>query len=706
MTTSAKIVPLSRSLDIPFNKLMLSQSNVRQVNAGISLEELREDIALRGLLQSLNVRPIRDAEGKETGTYEVPAGGRRFRALEQLVKAKRLPKTAHIPCVIKGDAADTSLEDDSLAENTHRVGLHPLDQYRAFLTLRRQNMSEEDIAARYFVSVSVVKQRLRLAAVSPKLLDLYVAEELTLEQLMAFSVTGDHARQEEVWEQIKAGLPHMRQAFHIRRYLTEEAIEATDRRARFIGLEAYEAAGGVVLRDLFSTDDGGWLQDAVLLDRLVGEKLQAVAEGLRGEGWKWLEVLPSLPFDHLIGLRALAPASGTLNEDDQAALDALKAEYNGIEEAFTDWEELPGHADKRLGELESAIEALEETEVAKFDPVEIAYAGAVVSINRVGDTLILRGYVRPEDEPRTEIVVDTCSDEGAVVENADGVRETAILALGTGLTSAPPPVAEDEEGDTIRPLPEKLILELTAYRTLALRDAVARNPRVAMTLLLHKLVGDTFQRRLGGSCLQVFVSYPQMHAFSPKGLDETPPAESMGHRRKLWADVLPQDDQALWDWLEDETDEVRSELLAFCVSYGINAIQERPNPYGAGPTQQALDGRMTQAMRAAQATDLDLVALGWRPTADTYLNRVPRARILEAVREGCGERPAQLIAHLKKGDMVVEAERMLADAGWLPELLRRPEALSGAGVEQADHLPSFLSEDLDLGADMAPVAAE
>ena len=499
MTTSTHAVPLSRSLDIPFNKLVLSQSNVRQIKAGQSVEDLSEDISRRGLLQSLNVRPIVDETGAETGKYEIPAGGRRYRALELLVTAKRLPKTALIPCVIKDEGANTSLEDDSLAENTHRVALHPLDQYRAFLALFRQNMSEEDIAARYFVSVSVVKQRLRLAAVSPALLELYASDALTLEQLMAFSVTGDHHRQESVWEQLKAGPAWSREAYHIRRHLTEAAVVATDRRARFVGVEAYKAAGGAVLNDLFSTDDGGWLQDAVLLDRLVAEKLAALAESLKAEGWKWIEVMPSVPFDHLQGLRRLTPIVVGLSAEDQLALTALKAEYDALEAAFADDDELPDKADERLSELETAIESFEGTEDTSFDPAEVARAGVVVSIDRDRQAVILRGYVRPVDEPVDDESTDV---EAGAGEGAALVRQTAVISLGT---LAPAPVAEasaEEEGDAIRPLPEKLVLELTAFRTIALRDAVARNPRVAMTLLLHKLIGDTFSHRYGGSCLQ------------------------------------------------------------------------------------------------------------------------------------------------------------------------------------------------------------
>ena len=79
-------------------------------------------------------------------------------------------------------------EEDFLAENVQRAPLHPLDQFRAFLALRDKGQSEEEIAAAFFVSVAVVRQRLRLAAVSPRLLDLYAEDGMTLDQLMAFTV--------------------------------------------------------------------------------------------------------------------------------------------------------------------------------------------------------------------------------------------------------------------------------------------------------------------------------------------------------------------------------------------------------------------------------------------------------------------------------------------------------------------------------------
>jgi ParB family chromosome partitioning protein len=215
MTARHKIA-LSPSRDIPFDKLVLSDANVRRIKAGVSIEELAEDIGRRTLLQSLTVRAIVDDDGIPTGMYEIPAGGRRYRALDLLVRQKRLSKTASIPCVIReGGIA----EEDSLAENIQRAPLHPLDQFRAFLSLREKGQSEEEIAAAFFVSVAVVRQRLRLASVSPRLLDVYAEDGLTLEQLMAFSVNGDHERQELVFAQLQH--VHSREPYAIRRVLTE-----------------------------------------------------------------------------------------------------------------------------------------------------------------------------------------------------------------------------------------------------------------------------------------------------------------------------------------------------------------------------------------------------------------------------------------------------------------------------------------------------
>lgn len=387
MAKAVQKIILSASRDIPFNKLVLSQVNVRRIKAGVSIEELAEDIARRTLLQSLTVRPVVDAEGAETGMYEIPAGGRRYRARELLVKQKRLARTAPIPCVIRTEGI---AEEDSLAENIQRAPLHPLDQFRAFLALLEKGLGEEEIAAAFFVTAQVVRQRLKLASVSPKLLDVYAEDGMTLDQLMAFTVNADHERQEQVWE----GLQHSysKEPYHIRRVLTEGAVRAFDKRALFVGVAAYEEAEGTVLRDLFQADDGGWLQDAGLLGRLVAEKLEREAESIRAEGWRWIEVAIDFPYGHTYGLRRLVGEEQPLTEEERATQEALRAELNELEQAYAEADDIPDEIDRRLSEIEAALAAFEDRPVI-YDPEDRARAGAFFSIEGSGKLRVKRGFV-------------------------------------------------------------------------------------------------------------------------------------------------------------------------------------------------------------------------------------------------------------------------------------------------------------------------
>ena len=242
---------------------------------------------------------------------------------------------------------------------------------------------------------AIVKQRLRLASVSQKLHEVYAEDGMTLEQLMAFSVTADHPRQEQVWENVsRSGYD---EPYQIRRMLTEATVRASDRRARFIGLGAYEQAGGGVLRDLFEHDDGGWLQDVALLDRLVTEKLTAEAETIAKEGWKWISVAVDFPFGQTGGLRELVGKPADLATEEQANIDALNAEQAKLEFDYQDADELPDEVDQRLSEIEAALMAFEERSII-YESTDVARAGVSVSIDSEGRLLVDRGYVRPGDD--------------------------------------------------------------------------------------------------------------------------------------------------------------------------------------------------------------------------------------------------------------------------------------------------------------------
>ncbi|MET3927501.1 ParB/RepB/Spo0J family partition protein [Devosia sp. 2618] len=693
MSKTAKKQPaiaLSASRDIALNKLVLSQANVRKNKAGVSIEELAEDIARRGLLQGLNVRPVNDEAGAETGMYEVPAGGRRFQALELLVKQRRLAKDALIPCLVReGGIA----EEDSLAENVHREALHPLDQFRAFLTLREKGQSEEEIAAAFFVSLNVVKQRLKLAAASPVLLDAYAEDAMSLDQLMAFTVTGDHGRQEEVFERVKSS--YDKSPYSIRRMLTEGAVRASDKRAQFVGVGAYIEAGGTVLRDLFESDDGGWLQDASLLDRLVVEKLQQCAQPIAMEGWKWVQVATDFPYGHTYGLRRIHGETVPLTAEEQAARAALQVEYDHLVEEYQGSDhDLPDLVDERFAELETALAGFEDRPT-QYDPEEVAQAGAFISITGDGRLRIESGYVKPEDEPVADGDDDTGGEIGQGNEAASAAAMSAVIES---------PDAEDDDG--LAPISDKLLTELTAHRTLGLRYALGACPDVALLATLHALVLKAFYHHAPETCLELDLRSNNFGG-AGSGLQDSAAAEVIRARHDGWSKTLPEDAGDLWDALGEWDADSRSALFAHAVSLSVNAVHE---------TWNRRPGVIAHADRLSQAVELDMTKL-WAPTAMNYLARVTKGRILQAVTEARGQRAADRIAHLKKGDMATEAETLLAGSDWLPEVLR-PVGGSGAAdpvlesdSDSAGQFETAVGDDLDEpGANddraVHPIAAE
>ena len=241
---------------IPLDRLIPSPANARKTGARIGIDELAASIAAHGLLQNLQVRP--SARGK----FEVAAGGRRLAALKLLAKQKALGKKAEIGCNVL-DGEDPG--EISLAENTIRLPMHPADQFEAFRALAATGKGPEEIAGRFGTSPAIVRQRLKLATVSPRLLDVYRTEEMDLDQLMAFTVSDDHATQEAAWFEQPT---YNRTPTNIRRLLTATHIEARHRLACFVGIDAYLTAGGNVTRDLFQPEHEGYLTDAALLDRL------------------------------------------------------------------------------------------------------------------------------------------------------------------------------------------------------------------------------------------------------------------------------------------------------------------------------------------------------------------------------------------------------------------------------------------------------
>jgi ParB family chromosome partitioning protein len=306
-----------------------------------------------------------------------------------------------------------------------------------------------------------------------------------------------------------------------------------------------------------------------------------------------------------------------------------------------------------------------------------------VSIDSEGNYRIERGYVRPEDEPPVQPVESDGGDAPAASE-PPGVAQRAVIGIGTN--GHADPQSEPEEDDGLKPLSDRLITELTAHRTLALRDALAKDPGVAFAAVLHALCLGAFYRMSSGTCLEISAKSASFSTQAP-GLADSASAKAIEARHQQWAKQLPKNEDDLWHALVGFDGDSQAALFAHCASLSVNAVQE---PWNRSPR------RLAHADTIARAVNLDMAAAGWTPTVDNYLGRVPKARILEAVREAKGEVSTQLIDHLKKPEMAKEAERLLAATRWVPEPLHTPDANRTEPDIQvegdAEGLPAFLGE--------------
>ena len=608
-------------LFVPLNRLRKSPKNVRQVpHTKADIQAFAASIAAVGMLQYPVVEPELGPRGKPTGHYLVNAGeGRR---LAQLLRAKRkeIKPDEPIRCILDTEHSATEI---SLAENAIRCDMHPADQYEAFAKLHtEEGMSAEDIAARFGVTAAVVRQRLKLGAVSSKLRALYRKGEMNLDQLSAFAITEDHARQERVWSELPV---YQRNREGILRALSEGQVRSDDRRAVFVGAKAYEQVGGIIIRDLFDADGGGFFADAELLNRMAREKLQRHADKVAAEGWRWVVAEPELDREACGDMRRLFAKPVPLSKTERKRLRKLETRLNALYDKYPDGEVPAGDAAK-LGRIETAIEALRREE---FTARDIALAGAFVTLGHDGEARIERGVVRAEDEPKSKA-------------NAEEKGKRSAKAA-----------------DGLAPVSERLVAELTAYRTSALRNELAQHPATALLALVHALALDTFFKGSECSCLEIAPKSAWLSGHAP-GIDESVAEKQTAERHAAWGKRLPREPEALWTFIHGLSEDERMSLLAHCVSLTANAIRVRGHD---------ADGSEAHATTLAREVGLDMTAY-WQPTASSYFGRVSKERIVQAVCEAVSEQEAQKVAGLKKQAMAEAAEAVLAGKNWLPAGLR------------------------------------
>jgi ParB family transcriptional regulator, chromosome partitioning protein len=638
------MVRLSDLVDSPFN--------VRR-HSVTSVDELAALIHSQTLLHPLTVieQPVGRGAARRM-RFGVVAGKRRRRALLRLLAQGKLGKDHEVRCDL---VTPERAREISIAENSGREPMHPADEFEAFKALIDDGAGVEDVAARFGVAPLTVQRRLKLAALSPKLIALYREGGINLEQLMALTLTDDHATQERAWFEAR---PWERDAAALRRALTTGEVQATGNAlVRFVGIGAYEAGGGLVRRDLFDSEQAGWISDPDLLRRLAAEKLGGIAELAQAEGWAWVEARVEL--DHA-ALRQFAVCEATLRRltaDESQALDEMKQREAELDAETQAMNESGDYGAAERIDLEEQDIAARRAAIQSARRVwraeDMARAGVIVTVNREGDAHVIRGLVRDADRKAAtarrrehdrphggKASREQNEDDGT--EEGDGVRETPT---GAG------EVTESR-------LPESLHRRLAAHRTVALQWVLAGNVHAATAALTHAFVQALFGEpwAQARSALQIKVRYPGPGLASvADDLESNRAWQALEAAKLRWQERLPQVREKWLDWLAALPQDELIELLALCASLSASALP------GAG------DASAVAAL--AELAGLDM-ADWWEPTAKGYLNQVSKAQIVQAVTDVDDSAASEGLLAMKKGELVAEAATRLAGKRWLPQALR------------------------------------
>ena len=658
--------PTKNLILVPLSQLQprRSRRNARTAPR-LSIPELAASISRVGLLQNLIV--ILAADGEQ---YEVVAGDRRLTALKLLAKKKRIAADHDVPCLLVPDASARTV---SLAENLLREQMHPADQFEAFAALVKEGRPIEDIAADFGVSPLTVQRRLKLANVSSRLMADYRTGTVTLEQLMALTITDDHAAQEAAYY---SAPEWQRGASALRERLTEREIDATHSLVRFVGLDAYTKAGGGLRRDLFADDDSGtYLTDAALLETLVRGKLDALAEDVRGEGWAWVEAVPHMSHADRQTFqnaprqrreptareaRRIASLQGRLDKIDTTLEEAYDAED---EDKVTTLEE---RREQVAGELQAIEDVLQD-----YAPDVRAVAGAIVTLDREGEAVIHRGLLREAEAKalRTLHRLRQGFAEGGTAMNEDEGD------------------ADDEAPKTAN-VSDRLAQRLSAHRTAALQIEVARHPHVALAALVHGMVQTVLQPDAYSDGLPLGVRLTVKDRLEGMAPDwpESSAAVALRTLQEVAGKALPQDSAELFATLLAKSQDQLVRLLAVCVASTVDVVTPRATQHQPGE-------------ELAQAVGLDMAAW-WKPTADSYFRHVSKAVILAAVEQFAPSHVARL-SKLKKADIASEAERLAEGTGWMPTVFQTEHHTEPEGVADAssdDDTPEDAADEAEAHA--------
>jgi ParB family transcriptional regulator, chromosome partitioning protein len=622
--TAAPAVQALPSVDIvklPFENLMLSEFNVRRIGKDRSVDELVASIRASNVIQNLVVTPD-TVNDKPTGKFGVVSGGRRYRALRQLLAEGFITQAYEVPCRIVPQA---DAKEISLAENVNREDMHPADQFIAFSELATTGHTLENIADRFGVSVEIVRRRLALANVAPKLFALFEADEISLEMMKALSISDDHAQQVAVWEACDKWDRDDPET--IKRMLLAKGIEIdTDPRFKFVTVAAYTKAGGMIRKDLFAGDKHrGYALSPAILDQLVHNRLQAEAAKLQEAGCAFVDILPRADYNSTSGyvdLKHIERAPNTLEKAQLTQLDAAEFEINGKLDDCDETQEEALMA--QLDELEKQREALHAQ--LKVLPADLSQAaGAYVGMEPHTGKLVVCKNLLP---PGTKIVQ---AEDGSGVQAVRGaVKARAEYS-------------------------EPVLIALAKARTQALQVALIGNASLALVVLAHAMAIRVFDLHRDQTALRLSPSVFHFSQQRTLASDVSANAVLLRAAWTHWGERLSAatDGSTLMERLAAFE---QAELLAFLTF--CSAIC-----FDAGHAE----GREDRGDEPAHLLRLNM-ATQWTPDAQ-FLSALASDKIRAIVSSAVSEEAAATLTG-KKSEIVGKAEQLLQGLGWLPTPLR------------------------------------
>lgn len=445
MTKQTKIT--ATEARFPLAKLSLSQMNPRQTVTESEIVELAESIWTAGLIQS--IAGLAD----DKGGAEIVAGGRRLRALHYLAEkhpdlAIICPELATPLVMIAGDVE--TAQTWATAENISRKDLSPVDEIRAYSKMDKVGAPAAGIARAFAVTEGHVYKRLKLASLPEQVIDALAAKDINLSEAAAFTICDDTDLIMEVLEQARKGYLS---EYQIKNMLKPDSVSATDRRAKYVGLNAYKEAGGRVSADLFA--EKTLLDDEAILDQCFVDKLAVAARTLRqDQGWKWAEIVND---SHFGGY-----------DIDQMKCARIYAEQGELTEGQAErYDELAELAEGEVLDAagEAELEALQTILDGAYSDVQKDCAGIILHVTNSGELSVVEGLVKPED------------------------KEAAVVA---GVLAASKHKKADSTDTSSKPrMSQALVDDLARVVTGARQHAAVNDPDLILALLAFQVSGGT-----------------------------------------------------------------------------------------------------------------------------------------------------------------------------------------------------------------------